>query len=89
MFDLDGADPQPETSSLKAKDLDEFRSEAARFQHKRRARGGKKQGGQLFLLVIAVILLFGFILAVAWAAVQSYSSMRPRPQIGCQPQPLT
>ena len=71
MLDLDGSDPEPEAGQLSSKDLDEFRSEAVRFQ-KRRATEGTKQNSHILLLLIAAVLLFGFIGAAVWALVQSY-----------------
>jgi hypothetical protein len=80
MFDLDGADPEPEASPPNPKELDAFRSEAARFQQRRKTQGDKKEGGRVVILLIAAVLLFGFILAVLWAACSPTAFVRPCPR---------
>ncbi|MBW2522924.1 MAG: hypothetical protein JRI23_02050 [Deltaproteobacteria bacterium] len=69
MLDFDGGDPQPETAKLNSKQLEEFRGEAARFQRKRAAHAGTKERGPIAILLIAAVLLGGFILAALWALI--------------------
>lgn len=70
MLDFGAGDPEPEATRLDSKQLEEFRSEAVRFQQKRRATVGTKHNGHVLLLLIAAFLLAGFILAALWALLQ-------------------
>ena len=80
MFNLDGGEPEPEKSKVRASDMEDFAQETRRFHEKRKAlkRDGKPR--HIVAWVLGAVLFAGFLIAACEAmGPQACSSPKPEP----------
>ena len=80
MFNLDGGEPEPEKSQVRASDMDDFAKEARRFHEKRKILKREGKPRHFFAWVIGAVLFAGFLIAACEAmGPQACSSPKPQP----------